>query len=160
MLEQHFLEALRMAFWPLYIIAIGAASFSAAIRSRWCLGRTMLALLMASLAQSFWEGGAYLEWWQQLVIDVPVFVIVTMPPRHYWQSTMGGLIFAQIVLHATWAMAPDFARAHWLGCILIGFAKCIVLLLWSGGSRVETVLGRVPRWIAGAVSQAPPRKLA
>ena len=157
MLEQAFLEGLQTAFWPLYVTAVAAAFVAFALRKQWCIGRTVLALVFASLAQTAVESatGTYLAWHWHLMIDVPVFVLITMPPRHYWQAAMGGLIFAQIVLHAVWGMAPDLAREHWLAVTLIGFVKCAVLLLWSGGARVETILGRA----AGLASRLVPASL-
>jgi Na+-transporting NADH:ubiquinone oxidoreductase subunit NqrB len=152
-LEQAFLEGLQTAFWPLYVTAVGASGLAFALRRQWCLGRTVAALVFASLAQTAVEGltGSYLLWWQHMMIDVPVFIMVTMPPRHYWQATMGGLVFAQLFMHAVWGMAPDLARAHWLAVTLIGFAKCGVLLAWSGGARVETLLGRAARFASRLV---------
>jgi hypothetical protein len=143
MLEQAFLEGLQFAFWPLYVISVTAAAFAFVLRGQMCLARTVLALVIASIAQTVLETstGTHLEWWQHVMIDLPVFILVTMPPRHYWQAAMGGLLFAQMVMHAVWGVAPDLAREHWLVVTLIGFVKCFVVLLWAGGARVETLLG-------------------
>lgn len=153
MLEQAFLEGLQTSFWPTYVTAVTAAFIAFVLKRQWCIGRTVLALILASLAQTVFEAqtGSYLLWWQHMLIDVPVFMLVTMPPRHYWQATMGGLVFAQLVLHAVWGMAPELAREHWLAVTLIGFAKCGVLLLWAGGARVETLLGRASSALARLV---------
>lgn len=156
MLEQAFLEGIQNAFWPVYVTAITAAGLAFVLRRQWCIGRTVIALVMASLAQTAMESltGTFLAWYWHMMIDVPVFVLITMPPRHYWQAAMGGLVFAQLVLHAVWGMAPDLAREHWLAVTLIGFAKCGVLLLWSGGARVETLLGRAASFASSLVPDA------
>lgn len=154
------LEALRDLFWPVYLLALSAGALSFVLTRRFCLGRTVLALALASLAQSTWAGDSYLQPWQHLAIDLPVFVAVTMPPRHYWQTAMGGLVLAQLVLHGCWWLAPDLAQWHWLGCILIGFVKCAVLLLWSGGARVESVLGWLSRPVVRVVPAPPARQPA
>lgn len=146
MLEQSFLEALRGVYWPFYMVALAIAG-SAFIRGGPLpLGRALLGMMFASVAQATWEGfGAPLTWWQHIAIDLPLFALITMPPRHYWQAAMGALVFAQLILHCVWAIQPDLARLHWLGCILLGFAKCAVLILWSGGARVQATLDRVSR---------------
>jgi hypothetical protein len=162
MLEQAFLESLQSAFWPLYVISVTAGAAAFVLRGQWCMGRAVFALVFASLGQTVWEGlqGSYLLWWQHLLLDAPVFILITMPPRHYWQAALGALIFTQLALHAMWAMAPDLGREHWLAVTLIGYVKCAVLLFWSGGARVETLLGRaaslvtrmVPASVKGSVA--------
>jgi hypothetical protein len=162
MLDQAFLEALRHLFWGLYLTAIAAGAVSVIVTHRMCLARAVFALAAASLAQGWLEAaqGVPLSWLQHMMIDVPVLVLITLPPRHYWQSTMGAIVFAQIVLHACWAMAPDLARWHWLGGTMLGLAKCLVLLGWSGGRRVEILLGRVARLTARLVPVARKGELA
>lgn len=148
MLDQAFLEALRAGFWPVYVVAMMIGVTSALVQKRWCIGRSVFALIAASVAQVLWEGTGFLLWWQHFAIDFAAFVLITMPPRHYWQSVLGGLVFAQLVLHCIWGAAgdvADMARLHWLGSILLGYVKCLVLALWSGGWRVEMVLGRLAR---------------
>jgi hypothetical protein len=103
------------------------------------------------LAQFLWEAGGFLQPWQHMAIDISIFICVTMPPRHYWQSAIAGLVMAQIWLHAIWWLSPDLARTHWLGGTILEFAKCAVLLLWSGGARVETVLHSAARFVADMV---------
>ena len=147
MLEQATLEALQSAFWPTYLVAMAAGVISFAATRRWCLGRTLIALALGSATQTLWEGSGFLLAWQA----IPIFILVTMPPRHYWQSTMAGLILAQIALHAIWWLSPALAVEHWVGCVLLGFAKCAVLLLWSGGERVESLLGRFAGFITNLV---------
>ena len=146
--DQSVLEALRDIFWPVYLAALVAGAVGFSVTRRWCLGRAVIAMALGSLAMAVWVHytGGSLSWWQHMVIDVPVFAMLTMPPRHYWQATLAAMVLAQIVLHAVWGMAPDLARIHWLGSILLGFAKCAILLLWSGGSSVENLLGHVARW--------------
>lgn len=162
MLDQAFLEALQRVFWALYLASMAAGAVSIIVTRRLCLGRAVLALAAASLAQGWIENmqGVPLSWLQHMAIDVPVLVLITLPPRHYWQSTLGALVFAQLVLHACWAMAPDLARWHWLGVTMLGLAKCVVLLGWSGGSRVESLLGRVARLPARLVLAARKGELA
>lgn len=146
-LSQPFLEALQHGFWPIWLASIVAAAVSVAVTRRRCIARTLVAILASYAAQTAWEGAGYLNWWQHLVIDVPMFFLITMPPRHYWQSTMGALVFAELVLHCVWGVsdASEMARIHWLGCSLLGYAKCAILLLWSGGARVEAILDRAAR---------------
>lgn len=162
--DQAALEALQSAFWAVWWLAVIAGAVVALDRRRWCLGRAVLAMMFTAFAQGAWElalgPDGYLNWWQHLVISLVAFVIVTMPPRRYWQSVLGGLIFAQIVLHCLWWAAPDLAQWHWLGCVLFGFAKCAVLLLWTGGGLVESVYRRLAGGVAGLVSQAFAGKLA
>lgn len=163
MLDQALLEALRDGFWPLYWIAMFAGAFAFARGRQWCIGRTVIALLFASLAQTIWEGEGYLTWWQHLVIDVPVFVLITMPPRHYWQAVLAAMVFAQLVLHIVWGASGDgagMARWHWLGCILLGYAKCVVLLLWSGGGRVQRIFDSISGWASGLVLAKASEKLS
>ena len=143
MIDQALLEALRDTFWPVYLFAVAAGLVGFVHSKRWCLGRVVIALVLGTIAQSLWEGNGYLLPWQHLAIDVPLLFLITMPPRHYWQSTMAGLILAQIFLHVIWWLAPSLAREHWLGCILLGYLKCAVLVMWSGGARVETALAGV-----------------
>ena len=148
MLSLPFLEALRMGFWPVYVIAILSGLISSIINPRMCVIKTTLAFLLASAAQWAWEGTGVLMWWQHMVIDVPVFLFITMPPRHYWQSVIGALVLAQLLAHALWYAGgdyPDAGRMHWFVCIVLGYAKCFVLVLWSGGARVEIALGRAAR---------------
>jgi hypothetical protein len=159
-LDQDFLEALRSAYWPLYVTAITAGLFRFAYSNRWCIGRTTFALLFGSLVQTVWAGSGFLAWWQHLAIDAAIFFVVTMPPRHYWQSTMGALLLAQIAMHCIWALAPDLARVHWFVCITLGFAKCAVLLLWSGGPRVEHYLSRTAGVVTRVVLAPAHGKLA
>jgi hypothetical protein len=157
MLDQAFLEAVQAAFWPIYLLAVGAGALRFILYRQWCIGRAVLALVLGSLFQGAWEsGGGYLQWWQHMLIDVPIFILITMPPRHYWQSVLGALVFAQIFLHALWYVVPEMGRAHWLGCISLGFLKCGVLLLWSGGARVEHLLAR----ISGALARLVPASVA
>ena len=163
MLDQSFLEALQAGFWPTYWVAVTLGAMSALLQRKWCIGRTVFALVLASLLQTLWEGTGYLHWWQHLLIDGAAFVLITMPPRHYWQSTLGGLVFAQLVLHCVWGIAGDvagMARFHWLGCVLLGYAKCLVLTLWAGGGRVEAVLMRIPRLLSGMVLAASRKVMA
>lgn len=163
MLDQAFLEALRAGFWPVYVVAMMIGVVSALVQKRWCIGRSVFALIAASIAQVLWEGSGFLLWWQHLVIDVTAFVLITMPPRHYWQSVLGGLVFAQLVLHCIWGAAGDvagMARFHWLGCILLGYVKCLVLALWSGGWRVEAILGRIAGLASRVVLRAPEKEMA
>ena len=143
MLDQAFLETLRDAYWPLWAMAISAGLLRFGMSRRWCIGRTTLALLIGSAVATAWSGEGFLLWWQHFVIDLVVFAAITLPPRHYWQSAMGGLLLTQLLLHMIWGAAPELARVHWLGCIMLGFAKCGVLLLWSGGPRVELALARI-----------------
>lgn len=147
MLDQAALEGLQAAFWPLYVIAVTAGVVAFALRRQWCMARTLGVLVFVSLGQTVWEGmqGSHLLWWQHMALDVPAFWLITLPPRRYWQAVIGGLVAAQIAIHAIWGMAPDLAREHWLAVTLIGFVKCFVLLLWSGGVRVENHLGRAAR---------------
>jgi hypothetical protein len=165
MLEQAFLEGLQAAFWPLYVTCVTASALAFVIRRQWCIGRTVFALVLASLAQTAVESatGAFLPWWGHLIIDGLVLFVITMPPRHYWQATMGGLVFAQIALHIIWfaanifgdmATTPVLAREHWLAVTLIGFAKCAVLLAWAGGKRVEAVLAGAARFATRLVPAA------
>ena len=158
------MEAMRDTYWPLALLAIGAGTFSALITERRSLLRCILALVIGNAAQFGWEAamppGGYLLWWQHMVIDLGIFVVVTTPPRHYWQSTMGALLFAQIVLHGVWGLVPELAAEHWLGCTLIGFAQFALLLLWSGGARVERVLSRIARSADRMVLASSGRKLA
>lgn len=163
MLDQSLLEALQQGFWPVWAFAMSAGVISALISRRWCIGRSVFALILASVLQSLWEGSGYLLWWQHLAIDTVAFVLITMPPRHYWQSTLGGLVFAQLVLHCVWGIAGDvagMARFHWLGCILIGYAKCLVLTLWAGGDRVEGALVRVSRFASDLVLGSARKELS
>lgn len=161
MLSQAFLEAVQAAFWPVYLLAMVAGALRFAVMRQWCIGRAVFALALGSLAQFAWEGSTdYLRWWQHLIIDVPVFVLITMPPRHYWQSTLGALVFAQLFLHCIWAVSPELGREHWLAVALIGFVKCAVILLWSGGARVELALSGVSQLASRMVPQALAGKLA
>lgn len=156
--EQSLLEGVQWAFRLLFPLAVLAGTASAIVTRRRCLTRALCAVGLAVAAQhgiEAWQA-APLTWWQHLGIDFSAFVIVTLPPRHYWQATLGALIFAQLVLHACWAMAPDLARYHWLGVTLIEIAKCGVLIGWAGGKRVERLLGRA----AGAVARLVPDPIA
>lgn len=153
---------LRDAFWPVYLVTVACGALAALHRGNWCLGRATFALVAASLAQSLCEDltGEALVWWMHIAIDVPAFALIVMPPRNRWQSVMGGFLFAQIFLHCVWALEPTFARTHWLCAILIGFAKCATLLLWSGGPRVELLLSLPARAAVRLVLSAAARKLA
>jgi hypothetical protein len=161
-LDQSFLEAVQRLFWVLFPLSAGAAAISVAITRRRCIARTLLALVATSAAMLAIKTmqAQPLNWWQHFALSGAAFWVITMPPRHYWQSTMGALVFAQLVLHACWAVAPDLAREHWLGVTLIEYAKCLVLIAWSGGKRVELALGRAARLPARLVSLAPDRKPA
>ena len=162
MLDQAFLEAVRHLFWGLYLTAIAAGAVSVIVTHRMCLARAVFALAAASLAQGWLEAtqGVPLSWLQHMMIDVPVLVLITLPPRHYWQSTLGAIVLAQLLLHSFWAMEAIDARWHWLGCTMLGLAKCMVLLGWSGGRRVEILLGRVARLCARLVLAARKGELA
>jgi hypothetical protein len=160
MLHQSVLEALRSGFWPLYVASMCLAVVAAYRRQAWCIARVVAAMLLASITQTLWEGAGFLQPWQHIAIDVPVFVMVTMPPRHYWQAAIAGLVFAQIVLHCVWWLAIDhteMARVHWFGCIVLDYAKCVVLALWSGGWRVravfDTIAGGAARLVLGAAAR-------
>lgn len=119
------------------------------------MGRAVVAMLGVSLGQWLLEpANGYLLWHQHLMLSLPAFILVTMPPRHYWQSALGALFFAQILLHCAWGVGegvPDMARWHWFGCIVLGYMKCGVLLLWSGGGRVESIFNRAARAFTGLV---------
>lgn len=146
MLSQSAADALLVGYWPLYLLALGAGAWSAIYHKRWCIARTTFALAAGSAAMQaivLTNGGVALEWWQHFAIDFAVGLIVLLPPRHYWQAMIGSLIFAQLVLRAVWAMAPSLGQFVWDASLLLGYGKCLVLLLWAGGARVETLLGRV-----------------
>ena len=163
MLDQAMLEALRDAFWPVYLLSVSLAAFVAWKRSAWCMGRAVFAMLLVSVGQWAWEPvDGYLQWYQHLALSLPAFVLVTMPPRHYWQSALGALFFAQIVLHCIWGFGEaveGMARWHWFGCITLGFAKCGVLMMWTGGGRVESLVarsfGRIVSRVLGKASGQP-----
>lgn len=163
MLEQSALEALRDGYWYLYPATMLIGSIAFVRGSCLLLGRSLLALAMGSLLMAMvvgMNGGQTLTWWQQIAIDVPVLITITAPPRHYWQAALGALVLAQIVLHAAWGVNPDLAREHWLGNILFGYGKCLIVLLWSGGKRVQTVLDSAARLADRLVLAARSRKLA
>lgn len=160
MLDQAFLEALRDGYWPLYLVAVCAGVLRFVVDRQWCMGRAVFALATASIGQYLWEGDGYLLWWQHLALNLWVFLLITTPPRHYWQSTLGALVLCQMVLNAIWFAVPDLAREHWFANVLLGYAQCFVLLLWSGGARVERVLARGAGALARLVRPASRRKLA
>lgn len=158
MLSEAAQDALLAGFWPLYILALIAGLWSAVYLKRWCIARTTLALAAGSAVMQaivLANGGQALEWWQHFAIDFAVGLIVLLPPRHYWQAAIGSMIFAQLVLRAAWAMAPDLGAIVWDASMILGYGKCFVLLLWAGGARVETLLGRA----AGFASRAVPASL-
>lgn len=161
-LDQAMLEAVQQAFWLLYLPSLAAAGISAMLTRRWCIARAFFALAGASLAQTLLESwmAAPLGWPQHLAIDFAVFVLITLPPRHYWQSTLGALVLVQLILHSCLAVEGIDPRLHWLGVTLVGIAKAVVLLAWSGGARVEIVLGRAARLPARLVPAALAGKLA
>jgi hypothetical protein len=157
MLDAASAEALRAGFWPLYILALTAGTWSAVVSGRGCIARTVFALALGSAAMQtivLFNGGVALEWWQHFVIDGAVFWMVTLPPRHYWQAVIASLIFAQLVFRALWAMVPDLGPVMWEASLIAGYGKCLVLLLWSGGARVETLLGRAARFATRLVPAA------
>jgi hypothetical protein len=164
MLSQAFLEALKAGFWPLYVATIALATFMTWRRGAWCMGRTITALVLASITQSVWEAGTghFLLPWQHLAIDVPVLALVTTPPRHHWQVAMAALIFVQIFLHCIWWIGFDLtemARVHWFGCIVMGYGKCIVLAFWTGGARVQAAFDTAAHALARMVLAPFGRKL-
>ena len=172
------LELLRNVYWYVYpaVMLAGLVAFVRGSRVRsqramtehmrdstLALGRTLLALCLGSVVMAQVveiNGGTSLTWMQHMAIDVPILAVVTMPPRHYWQSVIGGLICTQIILHGVWALVPDNAQEHWLANILVGYAKCLVILLWSGGARVEAALDSAARLADRLVLAARARKLA
>jgi hypothetical protein len=118
------------------------------------MARTVIALAIGSAAMQAivtFNGGVALEWWQHFAIDFAVGWIVILPPQNYWQAIIGSLIFAQLVFRALWAMAPDLGPVMWEASLIAGYGKCLVLLFWSGGARVETLLGRAARLVTRLV---------
>lgn len=124
------------------------------------LARAVIALALGTVAQSWFEGRGVLEWWQHFGIDLGIFVVITIPARSYWQTGMAGLLFAQLWLHAIWGAAPEFAWAHYAFSIYLGFAKCLVLLLWSVGRYVQAAFDSLSRWCSDLVLAAIGRKHA
>ncbi len=157
-LDQAWLEGLRSALWLLFPVAVALAAISAAVTRRRCIARVLAALVLAAAAMAVIEAAqaAPLSWWQQFGIDFVAFTVITLPPRHYWQSTMGALVFAQLVMHALLWAQPDLARWHWLVVTAIEFAKCAVLIAWAGGKRVEIALGRAARFPARLAARLVP----
>lgn len=163
MLDPAMQEVLRAGFWPLYLAAIGAGAISAIVFKRWCIARTTAALALGSLAMQaiVWtNGGVALEWWQHFVIDLAVFWLITLPPRHYWQAAIGAMVFAQLAFRALWAMAPELGSLMWDASMVLGYGKCLVLLLWAGGPRVENLLGRASGALARLVPASVKGELA
>lgn len=159
MLDAATADALVRWFWPIYSVALTAGICSAIVNRRHCIARTVLALGAGSLAVQailLVNGGVSLEWWQHFTIDLAVFWLVTLPPRHYWQATIGGLVFAQLAFRAVWAMAPDLGPLMWDASMLVGYGKCLVLFLWAGGPRVELILSRAAG-LATRLVLAPPK---
>lgn len=152
MFSEIFVLAARETFWPLYLAAL-AIGLAASVKGKNAtLARAVAALALGSLTQ--WvidEGTTPLAWWQHMVIDVPIFAAVTVPPRSYWQSGLAALVGAQIVLHALWAIQPALAWVHYALCLYLGFGKVAVLLLWSGGRYVQTAYDWVSRGVANVV---------
>ena len=161
-MDQATREAVRAAFWALFALALIAALISIAATRRRCIARATLAMVLA-LASAFaieTAQGGPLVWWQQLGVDFAAFVLITLPPRHYWQTAMGALVFAQLWLHGFLALEALAPRDHWLFMTLIEMTKCLILIGWAGGKRVETVLGRAARIPARLVLAAPDREPA
>lgn len=152
--DQATLEALRDLFAVVYPAAIVIACLKALHMGRegFALWRTVLALLAGTVAQIALEaGGGVLNWGQHLAIDLGVLFVITLPPRLYWQAFMGGIVFAQILMHAIWGLSdafgpvPDMARIHWVLCIILGFGKCLLLVFWAGGDLGKAVVDRLSR---------------
>ena len=154
------LEAIQEAFWPLYSLAISAALVRALVDRHMLIARTALALVAGSVAMNLWEGDGYLLAWQHLAINVPILIAITAPPRSYWQSIMGALVVSQIAMNVVWLQVPSLGREHWLAVIMVGYLKCAVLLLWSGGGRVERAFVRLSRWLDDLVRPARRGELA
>lgn len=160
MLSYSFIIAAREVFWAFYpAVLLTGLMFS--IRGRNAtLARVTIALALGSFAQSMVEGDAVLAWWQHMVIDFPIFIAVTVPPRSYWQTVMAGLLFAQLFLHTVWALAPDFVWFHYALSLYIGFAKALTLLFWSGGRYVQIALDAISVRTSRVVLAASYRKRA
>jgi hypothetical protein len=153
------LQAIQSVYWPVYVCVCALAIGVGLSRNRPGLFKCTALLIAGSVAMSLYElWHPYSPWWAMLAIDIPIFGLVTAPPRYRVQAYLAGIIFTQILMHVLWGFTADIHGSgplHWFGNILAGFGKCAVLLFWTGGERVEMAVGAFGRAVAGLVQRPP-----
>jgi hypothetical protein len=149
------LQSIQIVFWFAYIAACAIGIGVGLSRSRPGLFKCTSLLIAGSVAMTIYESFfPFAQWWVLLAIDIPIFGLVTAPPRYRVQAWLAGLILIQIVLHVIWGITDGIAgagRLHWLGNIAVGFAKCAVLIFWAGGENAENAVSGFSRALARLV---------
>jgi hypothetical protein len=153
------LQTIQSVYWPVYVCACALAVIVGLGGNRPGLLKCTTLLIAGSVAMSLYElWHPFTPWWGMLAIDIPIFGLVTAPPRYRVQAYLAGIIFTQILMHVLWGFTADIAGAgplHWFGNTMAGFGKCAVLLLWSGGERVEMAFSAFGRAVADLVQRSP-----
>lgn len=119
-------------------IALLATSLMAGGRQ---MGRTSLAMFGNWAVNTAFVSatGLYSPWFWFACVDFATAAIILKNPAGKWQSAIGWVYIAQIVLHFTywWAANPDAEYEYWLWLTRLAWAQIGLVVLWggSGGAR-------------------------
>ena len=155
-LDQAMLEAMQAGYTPALVVSCALATWLGFGGKRPDLLRASLGIMAVALLRTLWEGAeGVLTPFQHLMLDVPLFIILTLPPRTIGQCVIGALAFGQVAVDVFWVLEifPSFARWHWFLSTAMGLVSFAALIIWSigGDGNAKRRVVRGWRWLTGLV---------
>lgn len=128
-------------------------------RVNWPLIRAAMVLVVGYTIMGDVEG--WLDrWplpWTALAVETAALAVVTRRPSGDWDFALGAT-FAAMMLGSSLAAITQVwgpgltdwqVETYWWWESTLGFFQLIILALWTGGTRVESLISRAAGWING-----------